>query len=154
MFGRSCLVLIGFVSVVKAAVPPIPKATFSTSAVDTKGVHISSLTSREGITFHSGFLQSLPVLPDGCLQIKQPFHSPSRPIKTFVTDLMENDDVGDPLDSSYARNTLLRTLPQPSGSLAVVLPRALIVSRWRRCRSIFPVPVLGSVSQNSISSGT
>ena len=49
MFGRSCLVLIGFVSVVKAAVPPIPKATFSTSAVDTKGVRISSLTSGEGI---------------------------------------------------------------------------------------------------------
>jgi len=49
MFGKSCLVLIGVISVVEAAVFPIRKATFSTSAVDTKGVRISSLTSREGI---------------------------------------------------------------------------------------------------------
>ena len=30
----------------------------------------------------------------------------------------------------------------------------VVLSRSNRCRSIFPVPVLGSVSQNSISSGT
>ena len=36
-------------------------------------------------------------------------------------------------------------LPLPS-----FYPAPLIVSHWRRCRSIFPLPVLGSESRNSI----